>query len=517
MSTSSYSGSGLSAKEFKLYATEAGQWLWGTVRGAFNEKQTISQIIVDAVIGMIPLVGDLTAVRDLIAVGTGLADHPEKRENKMEWVLLVVLIFALIPVIGGVIKGVGRLALKVTQEAATNSKVIARTAEEIIAFLNRIGHKNAEAWFKALNVLKYEAELLAKFRAFCDTVILSITRYVLRFKGLLPQSVLARADQLANSFRLLKESGEKMIPDALKELHKKLQELQKYVHAGGVPPPSKAKTLLAQTGQKTVTYVEEARLLESGAKNVVHAGKYEQNVAGVKNADRIRSVYTHESPYPDLMKRKDDTNTYYPAIAAASGPIKNEMLSGETLFRSFGPEGHTLGHKVGESHAVGAFWGRGAPLKIGKEWREKCAVLDEWNRNGWVAMVHIPPKVKIPACTSTVSEQFSKTIPGQYLPGGERQAFVDAFFESQVMALANQLYKKGGGKDTVKLKNGSTIEVEVKQSGWSGINGKVGYGQTVIPGAAMTQRLGITERQTKVTTKASEATAKHERNEAEHI
>jgi hypothetical protein len=517
MSTSSYSGSGLSAKEFKLYATEAGQWLWGTVQGAFNEKQTISQIIVDAVIGMTPLVGDVTAVRDLIAVGTGLADHPEKRENKMEWVLLVVLIFALIPVIGGVIKGVGRLALKVTQEAATNSKVIARTAEEIIAFLNRIGHKNAEAWFKALNVLKYEAELLAKFRAFCDTVILSITRYVLRFKGLLPQSVLARADQLANSFRLLKESGEKMIPDALKELHKKLQELQKYVHAGGVPPPSKAKTLLAQTGQKTVSYVEEARLLESGARNVTHAGKYGQNVAGVKDSDSIRRVYKHEYPYPDLLKEIDRTNTYYSAIAAASGPIKNEMLSGETLFRAFGPEGVTHRVTVDPSKPIGAFWGRGASPKTTKEWREKCAVLDEWNHNGWLAMVHIPPDIKIPACTSTVSEQFSKKIPGQYLPGGGQQAVVHAFFEQQVMTLANQLYKGGGGKSTIKLKDGSTITVEVKQSGWSGINGKVGYGETVIPGAAMTERLGITEKQAKVATQGSAATAKHQRKETEHI
>ena len=63
--------------EIKRWALDASDWLWGTAQGAFNEKQTTSQIIVDAVIGMIPLVGDATAARDLIAVGTRLASQPE--------------------------------------------------------------------------------------------------------------------------------------------------------------------------------------------------------------------------------------------------------------------------------------------------------------------------------------------------------------------------------------------------------------------------------------------------------
>ncbi|MFX5554890.1 hypothetical protein ABTE11_21670, partial [Acinetobacter baumannii] len=76
-----------------------------------------SQIIVDAVIGMIPLLGDVTAARDIIAVTIGLVDDPKKREDVWEWVLLVVLVVALIPVVGGVIKGVGRLVVKLAKEA----------------------------------------------------------------------------------------------------------------------------------------------------------------------------------------------------------------------------------------------------------------------------------------------------------------------------------------------------------------------------------------------------------------
>jgi hypothetical protein len=88
---------GVSWSWFKATCYDAGSWLWGTVQGAFNEKSSLSQIIVDAVIGMIPLVGDVTAVRDLIAVSIGLVDDPKKRDDTWQWVLLVVLLFALIP------------------------------------------------------------------------------------------------------------------------------------------------------------------------------------------------------------------------------------------------------------------------------------------------------------------------------------------------------------------------------------------------------------------------------------
>ena len=501
---------GLSLKEFESMAVDAGSWLWGMVQGAWNEKQSLSQIVVDAVIGMIPVVGDVTAARDLIAVGTGLATQPEKREEKMQWVLLVILIFALIPVIGGVIKGVGRLALRVTADVAKDSVAIAKIAQDIIAFLNRIGHKNAELWLKTLNVLEHERALIAHFRSFCDTVILAINRYALRFKAVLPQSLVARMEQLAEGFKQLKALGESKIPDALKDLHQRLQQLQKLIHNGGLPPPDKAKALLAQTGQKTVTYAEEARLVESGvAKKVVQAGKYGQNIASAakKDAAYIEKIYKHEPGFIDLLARTDPDGIYYPAIAAAAGKIKNEYLAGETVFRAFGEAGSTHGAAVGKSFPTGLFWGRGKVPTTAEEWRQLCAVLDEWNRNGWLCFVHIPKDVKIPASTSTVAEQFSKKIPGQFLTGGAQQAAIA--FEKTVADAANTLFAKGGGKLT--LSNG--MVVEIKQSRWHGINGKIGYGQTVIPGASVVERLGVTELQTKAAQQTTIAAAKNERNQ----
>lgn len=259
---------GISPKMFKLYAVEVGDWLLGTVQGAFNEKQTVSQIITDAAIGRVPVVGDVTAARDLIAVSSGLIDHPQKRERMIEWVLLVILVFALIPVVGGVIKGVGRLAIKVTSVATKDTASIIKIADEIIAFLNRIGHKNAEVWLKSLNVLSYQAQVLSKFRNFCDAIILAIHRYGLRFQAVLPANLTVRLHSLSDGFAKLRDLGDQMIPRALKELHGKLAKLQNLIHTGGGQIPTRAEIFHAQTGRKTVTYAEEARLLEGGLKKL---------------------------------------------------------------------------------------------------------------------------------------------------------------------------------------------------------------------------------------------------------
>jgi hypothetical protein len=513
MSESTSAPGALSAKEFKLAATEIGQWLWGMTQGAFNEKQTLSQIITDAVIGMIPLVGDVTAVRDLLAVGTGLATEPKKREETTEWVLLVILLFALIPVVGGVIKGVGRISLKVGHLAASESKLIAKVSEDIIQFLNRIGHKNAEAWFRTLDVLSHQAEILQKFRTFCDTIILSIHRYGLRFRAVLPQSLMARMEQLSHGFEQLKALGDRMIPLALKELHAKLKELQAFVHAGGKPVPSKAKVMLAQTGQKTVSYAEEARLLEGKvAKNIRHAGKYRQNMAAVTRPGEIAKVYKYEPGFPNLMKFASDDGLYYPSIVAASGRIENQMLSGVTVYRSFGEEGITHGIKVRQSFPTGAFWGIGPPPASGKFWRDPAAVLDEWNRNGWLCIMHIPEHVKMPACVSTVSEQFSKDIVGQYLEGGARQAVIE--HDQVTRDIVTQLARSGGGKTV--LPNG--IQVEVRPSGWRQVNESIGYDETVIPYASVVERLGITEQQTKLAKQAAQVAPKNQRaNQTERL
>lgn len=205
---------------------------------------------------------------------------------------------------------------------------------------------------------------MRKFRGFCDLIILAIYRYGLRFQGILPDNLTLRLHNLSDGFKKIRELGDKMIPLALKELHGKLAELQMHIHHGGIHVPTREETFFAQTGQKTVSYAEEARLIEGRAKNILRAGKYAQNIASTdpKLKREIAKVYRYEPTFPNMLDRADPKG-FYPNIASASGAIKNEKLSNVTLYRSFGPGGSTHGIAVAKSNAIGPYWGVGAPPK----------------------------------------------------------------------------------------------------------------------------------------------------------
>lgn len=67
------------------------------------------------------------------------------------------------------------------------------------------------------------------------------------------------------------------------------------------------------------------------------------------------------------MLARVDPKGFYPNIASASGPIKNEILTNQILYRSFGPGGTTHGVSISKSKAIGAYWG--SRLAACKRWR----------------------------------------------------------------------------------------------------------------------------------------------------
>lgn len=412
-----------SQNEIKRWALDVSEWFWGTAQGAFNEKQTTSQIIVDAVIGMVPLVGDVTAVRDLIAVGTRLAEDPEKREDVAEWVLLVILLFALIPIIGGVIKGVGRLLLKAGKNAADNHILLA----EIVGFLNRIGHGNALKWFKSLDLLKYQSELIAKFTAFADKLIEALVTMRERLGWFLSKDMRAAITHWIDSFKALKPFGAKMIPQALKELNAKLKLVQQAIY--------KAEWHTVSPGVQNTTYEVEARLVES--RRQVPAPKRD----GFPN-NNFYDFHPKEG-WPSL--RKSD-------IQAFSGPITPILLRGPIKI-----------YRVVDSkkpNKAGKWWATELPSN-GRHWREKWAVLDSFNSNGLYVEYTIPAGKEIKAWEGLAAQQISEDL-GQSLPGGGKQLYFefDAEIKKEISALG------------------------LKPTGWTDLSG-IGYGDSKQIGSAI--------------------------------
>lgn len=131
---------------------QAMKWNFGMLGGEFTQKRTIGQIITDAVISMFPIAGEITAARDSIAITLRLCDDSKARDNKWEWISLLLCLLAVIPVLGGLLKGVGKLLIR----AAEKSESLVKLAQEIVAFVRKMGHGDPVAWLKALDFSKYQ-------------------------------------------------------------------------------------------------------------------------------------------------------------------------------------------------------------------------------------------------------------------------------------------------------------------------------------------------------------------------
>lgn len=503
---------GLSPTDFKIAALEAGEWLWGMVQGAFNQKASLSQIIVDAVIGMIPLVGDVTAVRDIIAVSIRLVDDPKARDDVWEWVLLVVLIIALIPVVGGVVKGVGRLIIKAAGEsgrianAAAKSAHFAQSAKDIIAFLNRMGHGHAEKWLLKLKFADHQAAVMQHFASFVKTMTDALTSIEKKLGPVLSGAIRQRIKGLKTGLADLKTLGDKMIPKAVKELDAKLREIQQFIHSGGAST-SKATTHAAVAGDKAAVHLtDEARLLDQYGAVKTARGGLAQNIAEVGKESAISKYYKPEAGFPDLTKFGTD-NGRYTRIEAYAGKIVNRKLKeGEEVYRFFGKEGVTHGTYVKPTDAGGVFWGLGAPPKNAKEWRLKAAVKDEWNRDGFVVIGKVPKNSNMKACTGLISEQVGTKLAGQYLGGGGMQAFflMDRNAVSKVGNEMLSLNKAGekvieSGKALTWIDPVSGMHFEIRPTGWTDANGIWGYAHHPGTATVQTARLGAREMATKDT------------------
>jgi hypothetical protein len=500
MSDSLSPPAGWTLSHFKAVCADVGSWTWGTVQGAFNEKASITQIIVDAVIGMIPLVGDATAVRDLIAIVVGLADDEEKRKSTWHWVLLVVLLFALIPVFGGVVKGVGRIVVKFAEEAAHLAEAARMAhmlagAKEVIEFLNRIGVKNAEKWLLALRVNDHLGVLVEKFTHVMTTLDNILLKTRARIAGIAP-SLASRIDTLRKGFSEVMEKGKEMIPIAVKEFDQKLREMQAFIRSGGEATSRLALHEVA-TGEKVTTRAEERRLVEDGVLPSRNArGGFNQNPASASDPKLFAKYYENRKAdgYPDLMYSADSKTKQYTNIAAFSGKMVNRQLKeGEELFRFFGPARTTHGVEVGEAAAGGGWWGVGAPPKTAREWREMAAVLDSFNGDGFFVTARVVGDKGPKAVVGTVAEQFGKEIPGQYLPGGATQAFfrLDAEFNT-LLTKAGQDFSAGAKTSTsIDIKAG--LEFTFYRTGWTDANGIWGYIHA--PGVTTTQTARLTSRE----------------------
>jgi len=249
-------------------------------------------------------------------------------------------------------------------------------------------------------------------------------------------------------------------------------------------------------GERAVTRADEARMIEDGPLPARSAKGWEKNNAKVLDPTTYEKVYKHEPGYPVLTQKVKDN--HYTDIEAFSGKIINrELKPGEQIYRLFGRGETTHGFFVKETYPGGNWWGLGPPPKTAKEWREHAAVLDEWNRDGFIVVATIPKDKQIKAAVGTIAEQTGKEIPGQFLPGGGMQAVIEMSKDaktnlSRIAEEVMQTHKPASWIDSA-----TGMVYEIRPTGWKDANGIHGYIR--MPGAVTVQtaRLGAREEATK--------------------
>ncbi|MEA4717662.1 hypothetical protein VBQ97_27350, partial [Klebsiella pneumoniae] len=198
----------------------------------------------------------------------------------------------------------------------------------------------------------------------------------------------------------------------------------------------------------------------------------------------LRRKYSKEG-YPDLLGYKGESPAFgdkqvFTNIASFSGEITAKSardMAGSTIFRAFGNE-TALATKPGGSWAAGGFWGYQKVPGSAEEWRQLSAVLDEWNGNGFLVVLHLPEDLatRMPGTNAwhgKIAEQFGQKRPDQYLQGGGEQVIInlDEMLKQELNRIGEQV-KTTGQAASVEI-NG--VKAEFYPTHWKDVEGTFGY------------------------------------------
>ncbi len=149
-------------------------WLKDVLIGEFADNRPLSAVVADMLVSFVPGVVLVTSARDAIAVTLRLANHPEKRNDLMEWVLLcaclIVLALPLAMAAGGAAAaGVGAIVGGIAGSelgAALRAVMLMLIKEanklvELVRFLQKFIKGDILKFLRAIKFAQYQKPLLA--------------------------------------------------------------------------------------------------------------------------------------------------------------------------------------------------------------------------------------------------------------------------------------------------------------------------------------------------------------------
>ncbi|AVR95814.1 hypothetical protein [Pseudoduganella armeniaca] len=217
-------------------------WLKSVFIGEFADHRPMSVLIADMLLSFLPGVVIVTSARDAVAVILRLANHPEKREELMEWVLLsACLIVIAMPLamaaggaaaagVGAIVGGIAGAELGAALRAIMLLLIKEATKlVEVVQFLQRFMRGDVLKFVRAVKFAKFEQALLQALNAVSGKLLEIVKSLRTHLEGLVyfdaVKSMIAQLAAWEKKFYDLQRDALRQIPRALAELDARLAKV----------------------------------------------------------------------------------------------------------------------------------------------------------------------------------------------------------------------------------------------------------------------------------------------------
>ncbi len=400
-------------------AEAVAEWVWVVLQGDFADNPTTAQTVTGGLISMIPLVDQLSDLRDLVANVRALR---EDENDPWRWVALALTLVGLFPTLGSLVK--------------TGLKVVVAEARREVYRAATVAYKGRN-WLEGQKLWNETAESVERGIARLDALLASAPmrkalaglRIDEPYRHLATEIRASAASLDAKSLRAAYDS-------AIDALEWVLGRVQRW---GTAASASAAGELLASLGRVRdrlndglAQVLEPLRYwLACLARRLEVCGdmQYRAMVNARNGHKLVPTRLRHDIEVESIRSRPppwvhESRRARHPSLAEAPAVPPGHFGIGDDeasvvkgAFQSFServvadrlPPGARLVRVVDpRSRDDSPFWMAEddfRALKSKGEWREKCAVWAHWNGNGEYTVYVVPPGGGLPVWRGTAASQ----------------------------------------------------------------------------------------------------------------
>lgn len=410
----------------------AGKWIWETIQGDFNDKQTTGQVVTGTIISMIPLVDQICDIRDLVANSKKIK---EDSNDTWAWVALALTLVGIFPVLGSLAKGGLKLIFrKIGSKFHVGSdlqNIIAAGINDGITQLNK--YLYIPAVQHSLHFLKISNayEFLEKeLRNAMEMVNVS------QLNAQLDKLVSAAEDLLDSA----KNWGPESIRQPINNILQELTELKKMANDGLAKSLGPLNDALEQLANRL--HIEG----DNAYRAYVGENRHILDEKGMNRATDEVELFKREKPgwvdkdveakYPALEELKtshqNDIKKGWPDISDSSdkGVLKSKYNTFDDSMHAVEiPPGTNLYRIVDSSSTDNSIcWMREEEflkLKSKSDWRRNFAVWKSWNENGEYVVYTVPKNEPLKVWEGRAGTQVKEEAKEYSLKGGAVQIVLD--------------------------------------------------------------------------------------------